>query len=227
MLTAFAVLVLISALEADKIESSIIIDLIHQFFPAEAHTHFVEEFHQNDNGLFISEDVNNKIQTHVKSMIKQLPSSDAINNFLDQFPLDNQVDVQTALKEALVIGLAESINDKPAITKPFYPAPISPKRLKQILPERLQREILEELFLRGGLEHLSPKLRQKVSEQMEQLRNSYVLPSDAKVEEFIQHFPLEIRQDLRNIAEKTKATGHLSRANESLRSKVQYIFQNQ
>lgn len=220
MLTAFTVLVLISGLEGDKIESSIIIDLIHQFFPAEAHTHFVEELDQNGNGLFISEELTNKIQNHVKSMIKQLPSSEVINNFLDQFPMANHVDVQTALKEALAIGLADTINDKPAITKPLHPALIGPKRWQQILPEKLQREILVELFLRGGLEHLSPKLRQKVREQMEQLRNSYVLPSYAKVEEFIQHFPLEIRQNLRNIAEKTKATGHLSRANESLRSEV-------
>ncbi|XP_065075855.1 uncharacterized protein LOC135699504 [Ochlerotatus camptorhynchus] len=224
MFITFTVFILFSVFEASKSESPILIDLIHQFIPVAIHIHFAEELHQNGNDLLISADLNNKIQNHLKSMLSQLPNSEAINNFLDQFPLDKQVDVQKSLKEALAIGLSERMIEKPAVTKPLHPTLISPKRLQQILPDKLLREILEELFLRGGLEHLSPKLRQKVHEQMEQLRNAYVLPSDAMIEEFIQHFPLEIRQDLKDIADKTKATGHLPRANDSLRSEIQTSF---
>uniref|UniRef100_A0A8D8CT70 (northern house mosquito) hypothetical protein n=1 Tax=Culex pipiens TaxID=7175 RepID=A0A8D8CT70_CULPI len=77
---------------------------------------------------------------------------------------------------------------------------------KQILPDRLQRDILEELFLKGGLEHMSPELRRKVHDEMQRVRENYVLPPAAKIEQFLQHFPPLLRDELRQVLEQTQAS---------------------
>ncbi|KXJ72642.1 hypothetical protein RP20_CCG017510 [Aedes albopictus] len=206
MLTVLGVLTAISFVFATEIESPLIIDVIHQTFPEDISNQFVEEVQHNDHILSISPELRTKIQNHVLSVRNYLPTSEAVNNFLSQFEPNQLIDVQNALKKALTIGLTEAAVEKPANNgKPHLPSPISPQRLQQILPENLQREILMELFLRGGLEHLSPPLRRKVQDQLKQLRSAYFLPPDGKVEEFIQHFPASIRQDVRDFVEKSKS----------------------
>lgn len=216
---------MISIIFATEIESPFIIDVIHQSFPEEINNQFIEEVHQNSQFLSLSADLERKIQNHVSSVRHYLPTTTAVDNFLKQFHSSQLTEVQNALREALTIGLTEAKKEKPAVSKPIPSPPISPQRLQQILPEKLQREILVELFLRGGLDHLSPNLRRKVHAELEQLRNAYTPPPDSKIEEFIQHFPSNIRQDIRDVVAEAKSSGHLPHSNDNLKLEIKNFLQ--
>ncbi|XP_062536195.1 uncharacterized protein LOC134205190 [Armigeres subalbatus] len=207
MLNIFVLLATISIAFANQSEHALIIDIIDETFPEEINNQFIAELHQNGQDGSISEDLDRIIQNHITSMQRCLPSSEAIYNFLRQFSSNQQNVVQRVLKKALIISLNEDGKEKPIISRPLHPPPFSPKRLQQMLPEKLQREILEEVFLRGGLQFLSISLRQKI-------------------EELIQLFPPNIRQDIRDIVEETKSSGVLPHANEELKTKISNYFWN-
>lgn len=211
---------IVSSVRGDA-DSTLLVDLIHETLPDEIRDQLVHELQHHGPNFDLSDELHDKIRKHVTLVKSLVPTQDAINNFLSNFPDSKHPGATSIIQEALILGISESMTTKPAESaNPNRRQLISPHRLQQILPDRLQRDILEELFLKGGLEHMSPELRRKVHDEMQRVRENYVLPPAAKIEQFLQHFPPSLRDELRQILEQTQASGRLPAADEELRLKV-------